>query len=164
MNLYEIANQYQHLLDQSFNPETGEINEYAIAKLDETKEDMEEKGIAISSYIQNLEAEEMAVDAAIDRMQIRKNQLTKKVEYLVEYLRSNMERCGIKQISCPYFVIKLKKCPVSLEITDEKLIPDYYKVKKSVTSIDKVSIKEDLAEGLEIPGAKLKQRNRLEIK
>src|SRR6185295_12883690 len=164
MNLYEIANQYQHLLDQSFNPETGEINEYALSKLDETKEDMEEKGIAISSYIQNLEAEEMAVDAAIDRMQRRKNQLTKKVEYLAEYLRSNMERCGIKQISCPYFVIKLKKCPVALEITDEKLIPDYYKVKKSVTSIDKVSIKEDLAEGLEIPGAKLKQRNRLEIK
>ena len=164
MRLYEITNEYQLLLDQSINPDTGEVNETALACLENIVDDVKSKSIAVASYIKNIEADEIAIDAAISRMQDRKNQITKKVESLVTYLQTNMERCGINEISCPYFVIKLKKCPVSVDVIDEASIPDNYKKKKEVISIDKLKIKEELNNGVVIPGVTLKQNMRLDIR
>lgn len=164
MRLYEIANEYQLLLDQSINPETGEVNETALACLENIVDNVKNKSIAVASYIKNIEADEIAIDAAISRMQDRKNQITKKVESLITYLQTNMERCGINEISCPYFVIKLKKCPVSVDVIDEASIPDDYKKKKEVISIDKLKIKEELNNGVVIPGVTLKQNMRLDIR
>ena len=164
MKLYQIANEYESLLSQTFDEETGAVNETALAKLDELQQDMNEKGIAVASYIQNIEAEEIAIDAAIDRMIKRRDQLIKKSKSLINYLQSNMERCGINEISCPYFVIKLKKCPYSVDVVNENEIPEEYKKTKQVISLDKVKIKEELQSGVVIPGAALKQNLRLEIK
>lgn len=164
MKLYQIANEYESLLDQTFNLETGEVNENILARLDEVKTDVKEKGIAVTSYIKNIEAEEMAIDAAIANMEVRRNQLIKKSKSLINYLQSNMERCGVSEISCPYFVIKLKKCPISVDILDENVIPDDYKKRKEVISIDKLKIKEELNNGVVIPGVTLKQNMRLDIR
>lgn len=164
MNLYQLSNEYQMLLDQSFDIETGEVNETALQCLDKVADDIKNKGIAIASYIQNIEAEEMAIDAAIDRMVARRNQLIKKSKSLVDYLQSNMERCGINEISCPYFVIKLKKCPYSVDVINEEEIPNEYKKSKQVISLDKVKLKEEMQAGVVVPGAALKQNFRVEIK
>jgi uncharacterized protein (DUF169 family) len=77
-----------------------------------------------------------------------------------------MERCGINEISCPYFVIKLKKNPVSVDVFNKLQIPEQYiKTKQTIEhSVDKVKIKEDILAGVEIPGATLKQNVRLEIR
>ena len=164
MNLYEIANEYQILLDQTFDSETGEINETALACLDKVADDMKHKGVAIASYIRNIEAEEEAIEEAIKRMEARKNQLLRKTKSLVDYLQSNMERCAISEISCPYFVIKLKKCPVSIDVINESEIPSEYLKVKKIVSVDKVKIKEELQAGVCINGVALKQNMRLEIK
>lgn len=164
MKLFEIAGEYQALLEQTFDAETGEVNEQALAKLDEIAVDLKEKGIAIASYIKNIEAEETAIDAAIANMEERRNQLAKKTKSLINYLQSNMERCSISQISCPYFAVKLKKCPVSVDILDENAISENYKKVKSVISIDKIKIKEEILAGVIVEGAALKQNMRLEIR
>jgi len=164
MRLFEIASEYQNLLEQTFDSETGEVNEQALARLDEISVDLKEKGIAIASYIKNIEAEEKAIDAAIDNMEARRNQLTKKTKSLVNYLQSNMERCSISEISCPYFAVKLKKCPVSVEVLDENAISDEYKKSKVTISIDKIKIKEEILSGVVVEGAALKQNMRLEIR
>ena len=164
MNLYQLSSEYQLLLDQSFDVETGEINETALSCLDKVADDIKNKGVAIASYIQNIEAEEKAIEDAIKRMEVRKNQLLKKTKSLIDYLQSNMERCGINEISCPYFIIKLKKCPLSVDVINEDQIPDEYRKIKSVVSLDKIKIKEELQAGVVIPGASLKQNVRIEIK
>jgi predicted transcriptional regulator len=164
MKLYEIANQYQEVLSEICNEETGEINETALVRLEEVKDSIKEKGIAVASFIENIEAEEKAIDAAIDKMERRKKQLANQSTFLVNYLQSNMERCAINEISCPYFVVKLRKCPLSVDITDELSIPDEYKKRKEVVSIDKLKIKEEITNGVVVPGASLKQNLRLEIR
>ena len=166
MNLYNIANEYQLLLDQTFDPETGELNELALAKLDEVKADVKEKGIAIASFIKNIEAERDAIENAKKNMAEREARLDRRVSSLTSYLQSNMERCGINEISSPYFMVKLKKNPVSVDIFNESALPEnYIKTKTSIThSIDKVKIKEDILNGVAIPGATLRQNVRLEIR
>lgn len=164
MNLYKIANQYQEILSNTFDQETGEINENAVALLEMAEHKVEEKGIAVASYIKNLDAERKAIEDAKKAMADREKALERRVEWLTNYLQSNMERCGINEIKSPYFGIKLKKCPLSVDIQDENIIPNDYKKTKEVVSIDKLKIKEEILAGVVIPGVALKQNNRLEIR
>jgi hypothetical protein len=164
MNLYKIANQYQEILSNTFDQETGEINENAVALLEMAEHKVEEKGIAVASYIKNLDAERKAIEDAKKSMADREKALERRVEWLTNYLQSNMERCGISEIKSPYFAIKLKKCPLSVNVEDENIIPSSYKKVKETISIDKLKIKEEILAGVVIPGVSLKQNNRLEIK
>jgi hypothetical protein len=166
MNLYSIANEYQALLSQTFDPETGEVNEEAMTALDSVKDDIKDKGVAIASYIKNLEAERNAIEQAKKAMAEREARLDKRSSYLAEYLKTNMERCGISVISSPYFEIKIKKNPVSVHIYDEAALPSEYVREKVVTtkSPDKALIKEALQAGVELQCATLRQTTRLEIR
>lgn len=164
MKLFEIANEYQNILEKTFNEETGEINVDAMAKLEVIKDDIEKKGIAIASFIKNIDAERKAIEEAKKAMAERENRLEKRASYLTSYLQSNMERCEIKEISCPFFVIKLKKCPIAIDILNEDEIPDAYKKRKELITVDKMKIKDELLKGAVIPGAALKQNTRLEIR
>ena len=164
MNLFEISNEYQAVLSETFDHETGEVNETSLAKLDELTEKIEDKGVAVASFIKNLDAERKAVEDAKKAMAEREKSLERRAEWLTNYLQTNMERCGINEIKSPYFIVKIKKCPLSVDIQDEKLLPNDYKKVKEITTIDKLKIKDELLCGVIIPGARLKQNNRLEIK
>jgi hypothetical protein len=164
MNLYEISAKYQAILSNLIDDETGEINVEQGKLLEVIKDDVNNKAIAVASYIKNLDAERYAIEQAKNAMRDREFALECKIEWLNDYLQVNMERLGINEIKCPYFAIKLKKCPVSTDIRDESLIPDEYKKRKEVVNVDKVKIKEDLQAGINVPGAALKTNMRLEIK
>lgn len=164
MNLYNIANEYVELLEKSFDSETGEINEVVLYELNEVKESVEKKSIALASYIKNIEAEKKAIEEAKKEMDKRESTLKNKVEYLTQYLQTNMEKCEINEIKCPYFKIRLKKCPVSVKVLDESLIGEEYKRTKVEISIDKMKLKEELLAGVVIPGVVLHQNNKLEIR
>lgn len=164
MNLYEISNEYQALLDDRYDPDTGEFLQPALGRIDEIAEQLEDKAIAVASYIKNLEAEREAIEKAKKNMAERESRLDKRADYLSQYLQSNMERCGITEIKSPMFVIKLKKCPVSTDILDENMIPNDYKKSKEIVTIDKLKLKEEMLAGVIVPGAALKQNNRLEIR
>lgn len=164
MKLYEIAHEYESILSSAIDSETGEVDVAALAKLNEVKSDMQAKSIALASYIKNMEAERDAIEKAKKNMAERENALDKRLDYLTQYLQSNMELCGINEIKCSYFNIKLKKCPISTNILDEGLVPEEYKKYKMAVTIDKLKIKEEILAGVVIPGVELKQKNRLEIK
>jgi hypothetical protein len=163
MKLYEITQEYKNALDEICDSETGEINENALAKIDEISAEFKDKGIAVASYLKTLEAESSAIDKAREEMAKREYGLDRQVDFLKNYLLQNMERCDIKEISCPYFSIKIKKCPVSVEVLDDALIPDSFKNSKTITSLDKLKIKNAILSGEEIPGAQLKQNIKLSI-
>jgi hypothetical protein len=164
MNLYKIAQDYQNILEKIHDPETGEINENALALLDVVSNDVKKKGIAVAAYIKNIDAERQAIETAKKSMAARETQINNRVIYLTDYLRDNMQRCGINEISCPEFIIKLKKCPVSVDVINESLIPDIFKNRKELITIDKVKIKENLIAGIQIDGVALKQNMRIDIR
>lgn len=165
MKLYEITSAYQNIFNQI--DETGEVNESFITQLETIQEDFEQKAILVASYIKNLEAEELAISNAIDEMKARKDKLSKKAESLSEYLQFNLQALSINEIkSSPYFKIRLKKCPASVDVFDDSIVPRQYWREKTtvVLSVDKIKVKELLSEGVEIPGCSIQHKIKLEIK
>lgn len=164
MSLYEISDKYIALLRESIDEETGELVDDKLQALDKCSGDLQEKGVAVASFIKNLEADEVAIDAAICSMEIRRNQIKKRRKAMLDYLKDNMERTGITEISCPYFVAKTKKCPPSVEVANEKYIPDRYFTKKETFSLNRVELKKAIQQGEIIEGVSIKQNTRLEIR
>ncbi len=165
-SLYEISNQYFAILDGIYG-ENGEIDDDTMSQLDGINDMLEDKAIAIASFIKNLRAEGYAIADAIDTMEVRRMRLINKIDYLSAYLKDNLENLGILEIkSSPLFTIKIKKNPVSVFISDENMVLDDYKTKeiKEIIKIDKALLKKDLSAGLTLPGAELRTNTRLEIK
>jgi hypothetical protein len=163
MKLHEIADKYQSVFDEI--NETGEINEIEMDILDNLDDDFEKKAISIATHIKNIEAEEDAIANAIAEMVIRKNRLAKQVESWSSYLQFNLEKLSINEIkSSPLFNIKLKSCPLSVNVLDESAIPSKYWREKLVKSVDKIQLKKELDVGVIVPGATLQRKIKLEIK
>jgi hypothetical protein len=163
MNLYQINSEYEQILNQLYDDD-GMINENAMVQLEQNELVMEKKAIAIACYIKNMDAEREAIEQAKKAMAEREKRFKKRIEYLEDYLLSGMEKRGINHISCAYFDIKLKKCPPSVDIIDEDLLPEEYKRVKIETLPDKIKIKEEMQMGVVIPGASLKTGMRLDIR
>lgn len=163
MNLYQISNEYQEILEELYDDE-GNVNQTALVKLEQNEVAMEKKAIAIASFIKNLEAEREAIKQAKQDMAEREKRNKKREDELTGYLLSNMERRGVNKISCPYFQIKLKKCPPSVNIVDATLLPDEYKRIKTEVSPDKLKMLAEMKVGVIIPGAALQQNLTLEIR
>lgn len=163
MRLYEITNEFENVFNQI--GEDGELTEEMMLNLDSLQSDFENKAVSVAAYIKNIEAEEAAIAQAIEDMRLRKAKLAKRADSLSEYLQFNLQRLSINEIkSSPYFKIKLKQCPPSVDVFDETVIPAEFWREKLTASVDKVKLKEVLSDGVEVPGASIQRKVKLEIK
>lgn len=162
LRLYEIADQYQFLLRDFYDDETGEINENALARLQALQEPLETKCINITRIFKQIDAEREAIEKERKLMAAREKALKNQVDRLKSYLLDNMERCELSEIKCPQFIIKLQKNPVSVDAYDKSVIPDQYK--KITIDYDLTKIKGDIANGIDVPGARLVQSNHIRIR
>lgn len=168
LSLYKLSAEHQLLLAQLYDPETGEVDQDADAKLNELIPSIEHKCVAVGNYIKRLEAEKAEIDYYRDEIMRREEAYERELFRLQKYLQYNMERMGIKEVKSPYFTLRLKKNPYSTEIFDESQIPPEYirkvEVTKVETKINKIAIKEAvLNTGTQIPGALVAQKTKLEI-
>jgi hypothetical protein len=160
--LYEIASEYQYILSNFYDPETGEVDETSLAKMNDLKESLEKKCVAVACYIENVKAECQAISEAKKKMAEREAKVKKQLESLKEYLLYNMEKSELKKVTCPYFDISIRKNPPAVEVYDESAIPldyDRVEIKK-----DTAKMRQDMLNGIEIPGARLTQKNSVSIR
>lgn len=164
LTLYSAAEELTPLLDQ-IDPETGEMSEELGAALAK----FEGKSKAVVAYILNQDATADAIDEAIKKLEARAVSLRKRADHLRAYLRDNMKRCGISQISADdgTFTAKLYvERDASVEVFDAKQLPPAYLRQPKVPepAPDKTGIKKALESGLDVPGARIVKKDRLEIK
>lgn len=163
LSLYEMSNQYQFLITDLYDYETGVVNETALEKLNALNDTIEEKCINISKLFQSLQATQEAIKAEKDRLAKREKAFKNQAERLKEYLKMNMERCEIKKIECTEFTISLQKNPASIQVICEDEIPAEYD-KPVKREIDLLKIREDLKNGVDIPGVCLAQGSSIRIR
>lgn len=160
-SLYVLAGEYraieQKLLDSDLDAKT------ITDTLESVSGELEEKAINVAMFIRNIESSADQIDQAIKHMQERKKAMESKAESIKKYLLENMQRTGITKIESPYFTVQLKKNPPSVVVDNEVDINDKFKVTKTVTSIDKESIKLAIKSGEIVAGAHIEQKERLEI-
>lgn len=168
MNLYQIGTEYQKLLSQLYNPETGEVDTEIDAQLNALSPTAEEKCLAVAKWIKHIESEKKQIEFMKEELLRREAVFDKEIEQKFNYLKMNMERCKIDKITCPYFTIRIKTNPWSTDILDESQIPENFMRTKEIVKTerkpDKNAIKEEvLKTGVQIPGASVQQKRKLEI-
>lgn len=164
--LYQVTDAYLAALhDLIAKQEAGELPEEVVKDtLEAMAGDVQVKSLNVAAYLQNMEAQAEAIDAAMARMKARSDTIKKATERLRQYLHDNMVRSGITEISCPQFTLKIVKNPPKAEIVDAQAIPPFYTKMPPPPEpqIDKAALLADLKKG-EVPGARLVQGTRLKI-
>ncbi len=110
-----------------------------------------------------------ALDSEIERLAALRERVAKKETDLLNYAQLCLQVAGITKITAGTFTLALQKNPSSVEILDERQIPEAYmrtpEPKPVVPAPDKKAILAALKAGEDIPGVKLAaEKTRLVIK
>lgn len=151
--LYEIDQAILDCVDQ----ETGEVvDEEALAALEMERN---EKIHNIAAYITNLRAEAAAAKERAEVFTARRKAAENKAESLQRYLERQLN--GAKWAD-PDFKITWRNS-VATEIYDEDAVPIDYKIAQA-PKLDRAGILRTLKMGKEIPGARLVERQNMQLK
>lgn len=83
---------------------------------------------------------------------------------LMGALQNALTTLGVEFLKGNEFLIKTKSNPPKVDVLDEAMVPAEYKNEKVTVSVDKKKISEGLKIGVEIPGTRLVQTQRIDIK
>lgn len=107
----------------------------------------------------------------IRRLQMRKQRFDGALERLDAYVVGVLEslpepKRGPKRLEGATATLSLAKCPASLKITDDALIPTEYRViVPASVEVDRAAVKDALKLGISVPGAELvTDKHRLAVK
>ena len=163
-HLYEITQaraQFERLAEQ------GELDPQVIADtLESLDGELNEKAVTIAQFTRNLDATAEAVAEAGKAMLARAERIRKRADAIRNYLLFQLEFAQVTKIECPWFVIQVKRNPPAVIVDDEAAVPDAFKVQPEPPAPrpDKKAIAAALKAGEDVPGCRLMQSDRLEIK
>lgn len=157
MNLYELSLAFQDVQNMDLDPEVMKDT------LDSIEDAIENKAENIAKLIRNLESDVSAFKEEEDRLKTKRQSTENKVKWLKTYLEDNMKLTEKTKFKSGMFNFSIQKNPASVNITDEKAIPEEFLIQQP-PKVDKTSLKEILKRGIEVPGAELKQTEGLRIR
>jgi hypothetical protein len=161
--LYEISAAYRADVEKLANLDLDE------ATLADTLEGMsgelEEKAQNVIFFARNLEATAAAIKEAEGKMAARRKALETRADGLRRYVFSSMQLAGVSKIECPYFRLSIQNNPPKVDLYEPDLIPLEYMVQPETPppAPDRTAIAAAIKAGVEVPGAKLSQGQRLAI-
>lgn len=160
MNLYEIDQQYKEL-QEIIQINDGELPEDLEERFDKVCEDRNTKITNIIRFMRNLQSDGNKIDQEIERLSKIVDAINVKFNRLRSYLATVIGE-GNKWQS-PEGVISWRKAD-SVNIIDEKLLPEVFIKTKTETSIDKKLISNAIKAGNNVPGAEIITKNHMQIK
>ncbi|CAL83931.1 siphovirus Gp157 family protein [Clostridium botulinum] len=158
--LYELTQNYNNLLDLVDNPEVPV--EILKESLDNIGEEIDIKLENVAKVIKSIEVDAKGLKEEEKRLVDRRKSLESRIVNLKQYAENSMKAVGLKKVKGKIFTLGIQKNAPSVEITEEENIPEQY------FAIEKKLVKKDilaaLKEGIEIPGAVIKQTESLRIR
>ncbi|MGN0533001.1 MAG: siphovirus Gp157 family protein [Eubacterium sp.] len=169
MNLYEIDRKLGELLENGYNEEcvNQETGEFFADKFEELLARYEgERSVKIENialFIKNLDAESEAIKVEEKRLADRRKAKEKKAKYLKEYLTNSLTQSGETKFESAKCALSFRKSVVTV-VDDISALPKQYVTEVVDYVPDKTAIKKALQAGEEITGAKLEEKQNLQIK
>lgn len=164
--LYTLTGQYLALAHQLADMDLDATTVADTIEASGLTDDIAQKATGIEMIARSLEMHTPAIDAEIARLSALKATRTRKAQGLRDYLKINMIAAGIQNLDSPLFCISLRINPPAVDIFEPGLIPAEFM--KTPTppppAPDKTAIKAAIKAGIEVPGAKLTQGQRLDVK
>lgn len=160
--LYEMTAEFKAVAQKL---EDLDLDDQTIADtLEGYSADFENKVIAISSFIRNLEVSANAMKQAEAEMNDRRKSVERKIDGLKSYVLTNMKAIGKDKVECPLFKVSIRTNAPSVQVANEDAVPAKFVVMKTSTSIDKKALKEAIEAGEVVEGVSLVRSNSLSIK
>lgn len=163
--LYEISNDLRDVYNKLENgegiDENGELNPELITALQVSENNLKAKGIDIGYVIKSFDDEIAIYEREIKRLTDRKRALQNTQERIKERLISAMQEFGIIDIKGQTLKVSLRKSEC-VEIDNVDLLDD--KFKRVKVEADKTAIKNAIKEGEQVVGARIVQKDNLQIK
>ncbi len=162
LSIFNIEQNYNQLAEQLIDND-GELTPELSEQLAITEEQLQNKSVAYSFVIKEMDADVEIIDAEIKRLQALKKQREKASEYLKERIKHAMDTFSIEEIKTPLVKINFRKSE-SVEVDDVNALPAPYKVVKVTEQADKAAIKAALKDGVEVAGCSIATHRNLQIK
>ena len=167
MNLYQLTIEEMNFISM-MEENGGEVTDEIMEDLAIRRENFQHKAEAYSKFILKLESEADQAAAEIKRIQAIKKTKDNTATRLRDTLRDALmvfgnenPKTGNKAFETALFKLSLRKSQ-SVEITNENEVPDeFWAIKKEIS---KSTISQAIKDGLEVPGATMKENYGLQIK
>lgn len=163
ITLYHAAHSLADLLDQ-IDPDTGELPE----GFEAAREVVIKKGASVIAYILTAESHLDMVKAREKELADQRKRAEKRLQWLRQYLAENMAATGITRIQSEdgTFGAKLEIDRDALvDVFEPELLPaDYMREIPAKQEPDKALIAKAIADGFDVPGARIVRKNRLTLK
>lgn len=162
--LYQLAEQYladlRKLEDLDLDEQT------MMDTLEGLSGELEVKATNVAMFCRNLEASADAIKQAEAQMAARRKAIENRAARIRDYLKANMERTGITEIASPHLKLAIRKNPPAVHVEALELVPmEFFKpALPPPPSLDKKAVGDALKAGKDVPGCRLEQGTRLDIK
>lgn len=158
-SLYNLSAEYQKLLEKE------EYTAVDLMEIDKLHDTIQDRIVYYANIIQDLRADLAGVKSAIESAVDKKQRIQTNINRLEEYITATMISSNITLVdNSPFFDVKMRNNPVSVDDYAPTEIPEKYWVKKEEFQLDKNKVKEDIESGVEIPGVRLQRKVSLQIK
>ncbi|EAD5535404.1 siphovirus Gp157 family protein [Listeria monocytogenes] len=156
--LYSIQGKYQQLLNlaEQLDPELLKDT------LESIDDELETKAENVAFVIKELEGQSIILEKETKRLAERKNTINNNVKRLKQSLFDAMITANKQKIKTNLFTLDIRKNPPSLIVEDESKLLNY--LIEQPKKLDKTKLGDDLKKGIEVPGAKIIQTERLQIR
>lgn len=157
-SLWQLSNDYQSLLDKDeFLPEDLE-------RIDNLHGLIEDKAISCAFVISELKSKLFLTNEAIKIAEDKRKRLESNIHYLEKYVLESLVKNKIDKIDKhPLFDINVRYNRASVEDYEPYNIPQEYWIRKESIALDKKRIKDDIDNGVIVPGARLIKKATLKI-
>ena len=164
MNIFKIEREYRELAEQIIEA-GGEVDEQTEQALAINKDSLQLKAVQYAMVIKDNDNTVDAIDKEIKRLTALKTAVTNTNERLKDTVHKAMDLYEITEIKGSNFKISFRESK-SLEILDESVVPEKWKVSKTVTTvtIPKAPITAAWKAGEVVPGTNLATNKNLQIK
>ena len=164
MNLYEIDRQIQELIENSVDPETGELT-LDPAALDALQMEREAKIENLACYVKNLTADAKAIKAEEQALSERRKAAENKAERLKRYLSDALagEKFSTSRVAISWRKTSAVQVDENLFLssTANELIPGAITYEPKIS---KTAIKKAIEQGQTVIGAELVSNMSMSIK
>lgn len=164
LTLFQIAADYRQLAERLSDLD---LDDQTVADtLEGESGALEIKATNIAAVCRNLEASAAAIKEAEQQMKARRTAIENRAARLRRYLLDGMRVAGISKIESPFFAISIRRNPPAVDVYEPGLVPaDYMRdPPPPPPEIDKKLVLQALRDGYEVPGCRLAQGERIDIR
>ncbi len=150
-SLYKLSEAYTGVMLRLDANEDGEIPADLDADLDAIQDAIETKVENICRFRADLVAHAEAIDSEIKRLTAMRDGMTRRAEWLKQYVFTSMLGTGTQKLQTPLFKLWIQRNSQPSVTMAGETIPDEFKREKIVVELDRAKVLEAFDAGQELP-------------